>query len=113
MDYTIIGNEMNLAARLQYHAPLGGILLAHETHALVRDTVPCAERDPVQMKGFAKPIRNYEVLGVYGPVNGTDILQIEESIARLRRDFRELSPTGRNQAIQLLRDVLGDFHKLG
>ena len=30
MDYTIIGNEVNLAARLQSHAELGGILVAHE-----------------------------------------------------------------------------------
>src|SRR5262245_118414 len=32
VDYTIIGNEVNLAARLQQHADLGGILLAHETY---------------------------------------------------------------------------------
>ena len=31
MDYTIIGNEVNLAARLQSHAELGGILVTHET----------------------------------------------------------------------------------
>ena len=37
VDYTIIGNEVNLAARLQSHADLGGILLAHETYALVKD----------------------------------------------------------------------------
>jgi len=30
MDYTIIGNEVNLAARLQSHAELGGILVTHE-----------------------------------------------------------------------------------
>src|SRR5215831_19130857 len=29
MNYTIIGNEVNLAARLQSHAELGGILVAH------------------------------------------------------------------------------------
>jgi hypothetical protein len=31
IDYTIIGSEVNLASRLQAHADLGGILLAHET----------------------------------------------------------------------------------
>jgi class 3 adenylate cyclase/HAMP domain-containing protein len=110
MDYTIIGNEVNLAARLQSHAPLGGILLAHETYALVHECVPCAEREPITVKGFAKSIRNYEVLGIDGTVNDTDILQIEESIARLRRDFSELSKAGRDQAIQLLQNAFGDFH---
>jgi class 3 adenylate cyclase len=110
MDYTIIGNEVNLAARLQSHAPLGGILLAHETYALVHKCVPCAEREPVTVKGFAKSIRNYEVLGIHGTVNGTDILQIEESIARLRRDFSELRKASRDHAIQLLQNAFGDFH---
>src|SRR4030095_3861613 len=36
IDYTIIGNEVNLAARLQQHADLGGILLAHETYRLCK-----------------------------------------------------------------------------
>ena len=30
MDYTIVGNEVNLASRLQSHADLGGILVSHE-----------------------------------------------------------------------------------
>ena len=37
MDYTIIGNEVNLAARLQSVVEPGGILLSHETNALVRE----------------------------------------------------------------------------
>ncbi len=39
MDYTIIGNEVNLAARLESHAEVGGILMAHETHSLFNYTV--------------------------------------------------------------------------
>ena len=39
MDYTIIGAEANLAARLQSIAEPGGIVLSYETYALVRDMV--------------------------------------------------------------------------
>ncbi|TKD10290.1 MAG: adenylate/guanylate cyclase domain-containing protein, partial [Mesorhizobium sp.] len=39
MDYTIIGAEANLAARLQSIAEPGGICLSYETYALVRDLV--------------------------------------------------------------------------
>ena len=39
MDYTIIGAEANLAARLQSIAEPGGIVLSYETYALVRDLV--------------------------------------------------------------------------
>ena len=37
MDYTIIGNEVNLASRLQSHADLGGILVSHETYIELTD----------------------------------------------------------------------------
>ena len=36
MDYTIIGVEANLAARLQSIAEPGGIVLSYETYSLVR-----------------------------------------------------------------------------
>ena len=39
MDYTIIGAEANLAARLQSIAEPGHIVISYETYALVRDIV--------------------------------------------------------------------------
>src|SRR5947209_1568179 len=65
MDYTIIGNEVNLAARLQSDAELGGILLAHETASLIKDTILTEEQEPVSVKGFTHPVRVYRVVGVY------------------------------------------------
>lgn len=46
MDYTIIGSVVNLAARLQAHAGLDGILLGHETYSLVKDEVSTVGRIP-------------------------------------------------------------------
>ncbi len=62
MDYTIIGNEVNLASRLQSHAEPGSILISHETYSFVKDIVLAEERKPIQAKGFARPVRNYKVL---------------------------------------------------
>jgi len=64
MDYTIIGNQVNLAARLESLAEVGGILLAHETHSLVKDTVTAEEGDTLTVKGFARPVRTYSVVGI-------------------------------------------------
>src|SRR5512147_3163767 len=58
VDYTIIGNEVNLAARLQSHADLGGILLAHETYPLVRDAVIAEETRTITVKGFSHTREN-------------------------------------------------------
>ena len=63
MDYTIIGNEVNLAARLQSHAELGGILVAHETSSLIKDAIPTEEQEAVSVKGFVHPVRVYRVVG--------------------------------------------------
>jgi class 3 adenylate cyclase len=65
MDYTIIGGEVNLAARLESHAETGGILLAHETYAQVRDWLMAEEGEQITVKGFAKPVTTYRVLGIY------------------------------------------------
>ncbi len=65
MDYTIIGQEVNLAARLESHADAGGILIAAETHSLVKDWLLAEEQDPIMMKGFSQPARTYRVRGTY------------------------------------------------
>ncbi len=65
MDYTIIGSEVNLAARLESSVELGGILMAHETYSLVKDIVVAEEQAPLNVKGFAKPVRSYKVVGAY------------------------------------------------
>jgi len=50
MDYTIIGNEVNLASRLESAAEPGSILLANETNALVQEIVLTEEQPPITVK---------------------------------------------------------------
>ena len=62
MDYTIIGAEANLAARLQSIAEPGHIVVSYETYALVRDVVsahPLAA--PIRMKGISREVIPYTV----------------------------------------------------
>ena len=65
MDYTIIGNSVNMTARLQSHSEVDGILLGHETYSLVKEDVAVEEQAPIKAKGFAEPVRCYKVLGIY------------------------------------------------
>lgn len=64
MDYTIIGHEVNLASRLEASAEPGGILLAAETYSLVKDWLEAEELEPISVKGFSRPVRNYRVVGM-------------------------------------------------
>ena len=57
MDYTIIGAEANLAARLQSIAEPGGIVLSYETYALVRDLVRAHPMPAITMRGISREVR--------------------------------------------------------
>ena len=63
MDYTIIGAEANLAARLQSVAAPGGITLSYETYALVSDIVRAGPQEPIRMKGISREVVPYAVEG--------------------------------------------------
>lgn len=61
MDYTIIGAEANLAARLQSIAEPGGIVISYETFALVSDVVRARALEPVSLKGVGRVVEPYVV----------------------------------------------------
>jgi adenylate cyclase len=61
MDYTIIGVEANLAARLQSIAEPGGIVLSYETFMLVSNMVRARALEPLNLKGIARPVVPYVV----------------------------------------------------
>jgi class 3 adenylate cyclase len=61
MDYTIIGAEANLAARLESIAEPGGIVMSYETFAHVRDIVDAEPMPAVSFKGLAREVVPYQV----------------------------------------------------
>jgi len=63
MDYTIIGAEANLAARLQSIAEPGSIVVSYETFALVQDMVRVRRLEPVRVKGINRDVVPYVVEG--------------------------------------------------
>jgi Adenylate and Guanylate cyclase catalytic domain len=74
MDYTIIGAEANLAARLQSIAQPGEIVLSYETFMLVRDTVRARPLEPITLKGIAHPVVPYAVEGLTGARRGAEVI---------------------------------------
>jgi class 3 adenylate cyclase len=93
MDYTIIGSEVNLASRLQSHADVGGILIAHETYSLVKEDIRTEELKPIQVKGFGKPIRTYRVLDIYTDLTARgNIVRHQQDGIKIEIDLARLSP---------------------
>jgi class 3 adenylate cyclase len=64
MDYTAIGAEVNLAARLQSIAEPGHIVISYETYALVRDIVAARALPEISVKGISRAVVPYVVEGV-------------------------------------------------
>jgi len=66
MEYTVVGDSVNLAARLESAAKPGQILIAGATYARVRDAVQARALGPMKVKGKEEEIDVYAVLGVRG-----------------------------------------------
>lgn len=61
MNYTVIGEVVNAAARLQSASEPGRILISEATYELIKDDFWCEERGPVKVKGIQKEIMTYWV----------------------------------------------------
>jgi adenylate cyclase len=66
MEYTVIGDSVNLAARLVANAKPGQILISHRTWQAVRDVVETRALGAIKVKGKEEEVEVYEVLGVIG-----------------------------------------------
>jgi class 3 adenylate cyclase len=107
MDYTIIGNEVNLAARLEAKAEAGGILVSHETYALTDEIVMAEEQPPLTVKGFAAPVKCYKIVGIYENLveEGKIIRNVQDGISLLV----DLTKRDKASAIQALEDIVSQL----
>ncbi len=63
MEYTAMGDAINLAARMEQHAEPGTVKIAEETFKFVSPLFDVWELGGVEVKGKAEPVSAYRVLG--------------------------------------------------
>ena len=63
MDYSVIGDTVNLAARLESVAGADEVIISGETRKQLGNIFCLEERKPVMVKGKVKPIEIYNVVG--------------------------------------------------
>ena len=61
-DYTVVGNQVNIAARLESMAKGGEILISQRTYSKAKSMVSIEEAGKFQLKGIHSPIAVYRVL---------------------------------------------------
>ena len=64
LNYTAIGDVVNVAARLQAEARSGEILISEETLERIAGRVECEELGPLYVKGRAVPVNTYKVMRI-------------------------------------------------
>jgi len=108
MDYTMMGDTVNLAARLEGANKVYGsdILLSEYTYAQVNDVFLCRELDRVRVQGKRQPVRVYQLIGEHDQVDSAGKL-LCEVFAEALSEFRQCRWM---KAEKLLLSILRDHH---
>ncbi len=107
MEYTIIGGEANLAARLQSIAAADSIVTSYETYALVRDIASAHPLAPIRMKGIGREVVPYAVEGLLDENGATKrVFQEHGSGVDLYLDLSTMSEAESERVSATLREAI-------
>ncbi len=99
MDYTVMGDTVNVAQRLKDISPPGSILIGKETYDRSRHAFDFMPYEPVQLKGKKEKVTPFEVIGrKWGSEFGlgavhSDIIGRNQEIDALRHGYTDLTKT--------------------
>jgi class 3 adenylate cyclase/tetratricopeptide (TPR) repeat protein len=110
MDYTVIGDTANVAARLQQTAEPGAIFLSEATRLLAQDYARVEPVGPLILKGKAEPMSAYRLLGVSHRRSGlrestsprTAVFVNRESELETLNNFLRQVENGHGQAVGIV-----------
>ena len=100
LDYTVLGNGVNLASRLESLAKANQILISENTHNLIKNRIECEFYDEVKVKGRAHSIKAYEVLGQISGKKDQAVIKVSKKGFELTLDKEEIS--NKEQILEIL-----------
>src|SRR6266568_569104 len=64
-QYTVMGDSVNLASRLEHAARVGHVLVGETTQRFTNRVIRYQALSPMSIRGKAEPVQAYEVVGLY------------------------------------------------
>ena len=104
-DYTIMGDSVNLASRLESINKQYGtaVMISENTYAQVKDDFICRELDQIRVKGKEKPVRVYELIGAKKDVSQGK-LKIISDFTKALDLYRQSDFTKAKKAFESIKD---------
>jgi class 3 adenylate cyclase/tetratricopeptide (TPR) repeat protein len=107
LEYTAMGDAVNVAARMEQTAEPGTVQITAETHRLVEPFFDLEARGSIQVKGKAEPVSAFRVLGRKAGVaesrrlRGSPLVGREREMGQLR-DAIEEAQSGGGRIVSLI-----------
>ncbi len=115
MDYTIIGNNVNLASRYEAAAQPDTILMSYETYMLVKNEIECVEAGEFELKGISHGVKAYtpvrtleqDKISKIEVKDGKEVVFPQKPV-----DVSHLSKKERRDLLLNLKDVFDDIKNM-
>lgn len=90
LDYTVLGNGVNLASRLETLAKPNEILISENTYNIIKNNINCAYFDEIKVKGKAHPIKTFQVQGLISDKKDRETIDYETDGFSLTLDKEQI-----------------------